>query len=132
MDRPPRAKTKGHSKTSSEKMEVTLGAQGEKKGTRKCSVCKLYATHNSVTCPMKQENKERLEAKRSKKRGRPAGAKNKQNKSMQGNDRDKQEERPMERKRRMLEDHSYKEVHSNSEDNDEFVDDENANDGDLF
>ena len=77
MDRPPQAKTKVCCKTSSEKNEVTLGAQGEKKGNRRCSVCHLYSTHNSVTCPTLEKNKDRLEAKRNKKRGRPAGAKNK-------------------------------------------------------
>ncbi|CAD6336577.1 unnamed protein product [Miscanthus lutarioriparius] len=87
MDRPPQAKTKGHCKTSSEKNEVTLGAQGEKKGNRRFSVCHLYSTQNSVTCPTLEKNKDRLEAKKNKKRGRPTGAKNKKNKSDHGNDR---------------------------------------------
>jgi hypothetical protein len=121
MDRPPEAKTKGRSKTSSEKNEVTLGAQGEKKGTRRCSVCHLYSTHNSATCPTLEKNQDRLEAKKNKKRGRPPGGKNKKNKSVHGNDREMQEKRPME-KRRLLEDRSYKQILSNSEDDDEYVD----------
>jgi hypothetical protein len=38
-----------------------------------------------------------------------------------GNDREMQEKRPME-KRRLLEDRSYKQILSNSEDDDEYVD----------
>lgn len=124
MDPPPRAKTKGRCKTASEKKEVTLGAQGEKKGTRRCSVCKLYSTHNSLTCPMLPKNKERLEAMKNKKRGRPAGAKNKQNSSVHGNAREMQEERLME-KRRMLEDRCFIQIPSSSEDDDEYDDNEN-------
>ncbi|CAD6226630.1 unnamed protein product [Miscanthus lutarioriparius] len=130
MDRPPQAKTKGRCKTSSEKNEVTLGAQGEKKGNRRCSVCHLYSTHNSVTCPTLEKNKDRLDAKKNKKRGRHAGANNKKNKSDHGNDRNMQEERPMER-RRLLEDRSYIEIHRNSDDDDEYVDDENVDEADL-
>ncbi|KAF8699463.1 hypothetical protein HU200_034687 [Digitaria exilis] len=37
---PPRAKTKGRKMTETEKKQVTLGAKGEKKGTRRCSICK--------------------------------------------------------------------------------------------
>jgi len=74
-----------------------------------------------VTCPTLEKNKDRLEAKKNKKRGRPAGAKNKKNKSGHGNDRNMQEERLMER-RRLLEDRSYIEIHGNSDDDDENVD----------
>ena len=56
---------------------------------------------------------------KNKKRGRPAGLKNKQNKAVHGNDR-KMEERPMER-RRLLDDRSYIEIHSSLEDDDEYV-----------
>jgi len=63
--------------TESEKKQVTLGAKGEKKGTRRCSVCGFYMTHNSRTCPTLEHNQQRLEAMRNKKRGRPPGAKNK-------------------------------------------------------
>ncbi|XP_034593774.2 protein FAR1-RELATED SEQUENCE 5 [Setaria viridis] len=48
---PTRSKTKGRSIPPSEKKEITLGAKGVKKGTRKCSICGYYATHNARTCP---------------------------------------------------------------------------------
>ncbi|KAF8768991.1 hypothetical protein HU200_004532 [Digitaria exilis] len=78
---PPRAKTKGRKMTETEKKQVTLGAKGEKKGTRRCSICKQYVTHNSRTCPLLDHNRERLEAMRNRntERGRPVGAKNKSN-----------------------------------------------------
>jgi len=123
MERPPCAKTKGRSKTLAEMNEVTLGAQGEKKGTRRCSVCKLKSTHNSATCPTLQKNKDRLEAMKNKRRGRPAGAKNKQNMYDHGNNRKELEERTLQR-RRLLEDNSYIGIPSNSEDDDEYVDDD--------
>ena len=78
----------------------------------------MYSTHNSVTCPTLEKNQERFEAIKNKKRGRPAGLKNKQNKAVHGNDR--KMERPMER-RRLLDDRSYIEIHSSSEDDDEYV-----------
>ena len=74
---PQRAKPKGRNMTQLEKKQVTLGAKGEKKGTRRCSVCRFYTTHNSRTCPTLEHNQQRLEAMRNKKRGRPPGAKNK-------------------------------------------------------
>ena len=52
------------------------------------------------------------------------------NKSDHGNDRNMQEERPMEW-RRLLEDRSYIEIHRNSDDDDEYVDDENVDEADL-
>lgn len=73
---PPQAKTKGRGVPDAEIRVVTLGAQGAKKGTRRCGVCLTYTTHNSRTCPTLEHNKERLEAKKNKKRGRPPGAKN--------------------------------------------------------
>nr|TKW09592.1 hypothetical protein SEVIR_6G113200v2 [Setaria viridis] len=48
---PMRAKTKRQSIPPSEKKEITLGAKGVKKDTRKCSICGYYATHNARTCP---------------------------------------------------------------------------------
>ena len=75
---PPRAKRKGRKMTGFEKKEVTLGARGEKKGTRRCSVCGMYTTHNARTCLQLKHNRERLEAMHnSRQRGRPPGAKNK-------------------------------------------------------
>ncbi|CAO2152503.1 unnamed protein product [Urochloa humidicola] len=74
---PPRAKPKGRKLTDTEKQEVTLGAKGEKKGTRRCQECKMLATHNSRTCPSLPHNQQRLEALRNKKGpGRPPGSKN--------------------------------------------------------
>ncbi|WVZ71078.1 hypothetical protein U9M48_019704 [Paspalum notatum var. saurae] len=55
----------------------TLGAKGEKKGTRKCKTCGVYATHNSATCPTKPENQAHLAAKKNRIRGRPPGTRNK-------------------------------------------------------
>ncbi|KAG0542362.1 hypothetical protein BDA96_02G097100 [Sorghum bicolor] len=124
VDRPPQAKTKEHCETSSEKNEITLGAQGEKKRTRRCSICDLYSAYNSVTCPTKENNKDRLELKKNKKRGRLLGAKNNKNKSVHGNDREMHEEK-MKENRRLLEDCSYTQSVSHSEDDDENVDEAN-------
>jgi hypothetical protein len=122
MEPPPRAKPKGRTKTLAERNAVTLGAQGEKKGNRRCSVCKLLATHNSVTCPTLQKNKDRLEAMKNKRRGRPVGAKNKKNNYGDGNDRKELDERPMQR-RRLLEDNCYIGSQSSSEnEDDDYVD----------
>nr|TKV94262.1 hypothetical protein SEVIR_9G282301v2 [Setaria viridis] len=74
---PTRAKTKGRSIPPSEKKEITLGAKGVKKGTRKCSICGYYATHNARTCPKLQHNKERLEVLKNRMRGKPRGAQHK-------------------------------------------------------
>lgn len=67
--------------SETERNEVTLGARGEKMGTRRCSICGVFATHNARTCPLLDHNRERLEAmrNRSRERGRPPGAKNKSN-----------------------------------------------------
>lgn len=77
---PPLAKPKGRKMTEAEKKEITLGTRGEKKGTKRCSVCGQYATHNARTCLMLKENRDRLEAmQQHRQRGRPLGAKNKRN-----------------------------------------------------
>ncbi|XP_072149963.1 uncharacterized protein [Setaria viridis] len=78
---PTRSKTKGRSIPPSEKKEITLGAKGVKKGTRKCSICGYYATHNARTCPKLQHNKERLEVLKNRMRGRPRGAQHKRSTS---------------------------------------------------
>jgi hypothetical protein len=74
---PEKAKPKGRNKTESDKAAVTLGASGEKLGTRRCKACGQYATHNARTCLSLEHNRVRLETMRNKKRGRPPGAKNK-------------------------------------------------------
>uniref|UniRef100_K3XQ28 Protein FAR1-RELATED SEQUENCE n=1 Tax=Setaria italica TaxID=4555 RepID=K3XQ28_SETIT len=78
---PTRSKTKGRSIPPSEKKEITLGAKGVKKGTRKCSICGYYATHNARTCPKLQHNKEPLEVLKNRMRGRPRGAQHKRSAS---------------------------------------------------
>nr|TKW09389.1 hypothetical protein SEVIR_6G091300v2 [Setaria viridis] len=70
---PPRAKTKGWSIPASKKKEISLGAKGEKKGTRRCSICGYYATHNVRTCTKLKHNRERLEVLKNRMRGRPRG-----------------------------------------------------------
>ncbi|RLN35371.1 uncharacterized protein C2845_PM03G33160 [Panicum miliaceum] len=74
---PALAKPQGRKMSACEMKEVTLGAKGEKEGTRKCGVCDLYAPHNKRTCLQLQHNRERLEAMQHRQRGRPPGAKNK-------------------------------------------------------
>uniref|UniRef100_K3ZM25 Protein FAR1-RELATED SEQUENCE n=1 Tax=Setaria italica TaxID=4555 RepID=K3ZM25_SETIT len=69
--------TKGRSIPPSEKKEISLGAKGVKKGTRRCSICGYYATHNARTCPKLQHNKERLEVLKNRMRGRPRGTQHK-------------------------------------------------------
>jgi hypothetical protein len=46
---PEKAKPKGRKKTELEKATVTLGALGEKLGTRKCKAFRQYATHDART-----------------------------------------------------------------------------------
>nr|TKW28183.1 hypothetical protein SEVIR_3G323700v2 [Setaria viridis] len=74
---PLRAKTKGWSIPAYEKKEISLGAKGVKKGTRRCNICGYYATLNARTCPKLQHNKERLEVLKNRMRGRPRGAQHK-------------------------------------------------------
>jgi hypothetical protein len=82
---PPRAKPKGRSIPESEKREISLGAKGPKKGTRRCSSCGYFATHNSRTCLKLKHNKARLEEMQSRTRGRPRGAQNKCSDTQHGN-----------------------------------------------
>jgi hypothetical protein len=74
---PPRAKTKGWSILESEKKEISLGAKGPEKGTRRCSSCGYFATHNSRTCLKLKHNKARLEEMKNRTRGKPRGVHNK-------------------------------------------------------
>jgi hypothetical protein len=68
---PLRDKPKGQSILEYEKKEISLGSKGEKKGTRRCSTCGYYATHNLRTCLKHRHNRERLEAMQNKMRGKP-------------------------------------------------------------
>lgn len=90
---PEKAKPKGRNKTESEKAAVTLGALGEKLGTRKCKACGQYATHNARTCLSLEHNRMRLEEMKNKKRGRPPGAKNKKVSWEHVTDRDEEDNR---------------------------------------
>jgi hypothetical protein len=58
---PPRAKPKEQSIPETRKKDISLGAGGPKKGTRRCGSCGYYATHNSRTCLKLTHNKARLE-----------------------------------------------------------------------
>lgn len=77
----------------------------------------MYATHNSVTCPTLSKNQERLEELKNRKRGRPTGAKNKKIQCMDDKDGPMHEERP--RTKRILEDRSYTEWDTGSQEEDE-------------
>jgi hypothetical protein len=96
---PEKAKPKGRNKTESEKAAVTLGALGEKLGTRKCTACGQYATHNARTCLSLEHNRMRLEAKKNKRRGRPPGAKNKKESWKQVTDRNEDDHIVMKRQK---------------------------------
>ncbi|CAL4981349.1 unnamed protein product [Urochloa decumbens] len=115
---PPRAKTKGRIIPESEKQQVSLGAKGEKKGTRKCGKCGYCATHNARTCLQHHHNRERLEAMKNRTRGRTPGAQNKRNANQHDSVGEDQNIRPATR---------HKEVPTNlyfeSESNDEQYDD---------
>ena len=100
---PEKAKPKGRNKTESEKAAVTLGALGEKLGTRKCKACGQYATHNARTCLSLEHNRMRLEEMKNKKRGRPPGAKNKKVSWEHVTDRDEEDNRVKTRQKVVVE-----------------------------
>jgi hypothetical protein len=58
---PPIAKPKEQSIPETRKKDISLGAGGPKKGTRRCGSCGYYATHNSRTCLKLTHNKARPE-----------------------------------------------------------------------
>lgn len=116
--------------TESEKAAVTLGALGEKLGTRKCKACGLYATHNARTCLTLEHNRIRLEAMRNKERGRPPGTRNKKEGWKQVCNLDEEESRVKTWQKVVAinsnsEDRYYIENNINSIDDGDYVDDEN-------
>jgi len=76
LERLDRARPKGRTIPESEKYVLKLGAKGEKKMTRKCTICGIKDGHNSRTCLSKEENRERLASLSGRKRGRPPGSRN--------------------------------------------------------
>jgi hypothetical protein len=111
---PEKAKPKGRNKTKSDKAAVTLGASGEKLGTRRCKACGQYATHNARTCLSLEHNRVRLEAMRNKKRGRPPGAKNKKVSWKEVTDHDEEDNR-VKTRQKVVTENTYTDWGSDSE-----------------
>jgi hypothetical protein len=50
LEAPDKAKPKGRTKDQADKKALKLGAQREKKATRKCKICGVKDGHNAATC----------------------------------------------------------------------------------